>query len=175
VKVKGSEVGEWGFKKPNDGWHVVMMGEGIDFLKKEGAVVKDDKGNDLYKFPAKISDETAEDHNADCSLIISATPFGEKKIADILVAIDEFDNFEKAFPGDRSFFETEIMSKIKIKVANRLLKMKTETSKDGKYSNVISTANIKYVPKDAPVKGPAASKQAAAGQATAPAADTTGW
>jgi len=148
MKVKGSEVGEWGFKKASDGWHNVMMGEGIDFLKKDGMPIKDDKGNDLYKFPAKINDEAAEDHNVDVSLIIAATPFGERKIADILRAVGEEENFEKAFPGDRSYFENEIFSKVKIKVANKMVKMMTETSKDGKYQNVVKIANISYQPKD---------------------------
>lgn len=162
MKVKGSEVGEWGFKKPNDGWHIVQMGEGIDFLKKDGAPLKNDKGNDLYKFPAKINDETADDHGADIGFVVAATPFGEKQIADILVAIGEAENFDKAFPGDRSYFENEIFSKVKIKVANKMLKMKTELSKDGKYANIVSTAPMNYVPKDAPAKGPSAAGKPAA-------------
>lgn len=178
MKVKGSEVGEWGFKKPNDGWHIVQMGEGIDILKKEGVPVKDDKGNLLYKFPAKINDEAAEDHNADIGQIISATPFGEKKIADLLVAIGEFENFEKAFPGERSFFENEIFSKVKIKVPNRLLKMKTETSKDGKYSNVVNTASINYHPEEAKAGGKksgSAQNQSTAPPPIPPAADNNDW
>jgi len=162
MKVKGSEVGEWGFKKPNDGWHIVQMGEGIDFLKKDGAPLKNDKGNDLYKFPAKINDETADDHGADIGFVVAATPFGEKQIADILVAIGEAENFEKAFPGDRSYFENEIFSKVKIKVANKMLKMKTELSKDGKYANIVSTAPMSYQPKDAPANGPSAAGKPAA-------------
>lgn len=170
MKVKGSEVGEWGFKKPNDGWHIVQIGEGIDFLKKDGQPVKNDKGQSLYKFPAKINDESADDHGADIGFIISETPFGEKQIADILVAIGEAENFEKAFPGERSFFEPEIFAKVKIKVSNRTLKLKTELSKDGKYANIINTANEKYVPKDAPAKGPSAAGKPATAP---PAAD--GW
>ena len=170
MKVKGSEVGEWGFKKPNDGWHIVMMGEGIDFLKKDGAPLKNDKGFDLYKFPAKISDDTADDNGADIGFVVAATPFGEKQIADILVAIGEAENFDKAFPGDRSYFENEIFSKVKIKVANKMLKMKTELSKDGKYANIVSTAPMSYQPKDAPAK---ASSSAAAAKSAPPANE--GW
>ena len=162
MKVKGSEVGEWGFKKPNDGWHIVMMGEGIDFLKKDGVPLKNDKGVDLYKFPAKINDDTADDNGADIGFVVAATPFGEKQIADILVAIGEAENFDKAFPGDRSYFENEIFSKVKIKVANKMLKMKTELSKDGKYANIVSTAPMSYQPKDAAPKASAAGKPASA-------------
>jgi hypothetical protein len=152
----------WGFKKPEDGWHKVEMGEGIDLMKdKEGKVVQDAKGNNLWKFPAKINDEDASDHEADISLIIAETAFGEKKIGDIIAAIGQKDNFEKAFPGDRSFFETAIMDKVKIKVPGQFCQMRTETSKDGKYSNVVEIATMKFKPVD---KSVAAAKDTAKGK-----------
>jgi len=145
----------WGFKRPEDGWHIVEMGEGIDLMKdKEGVVVKDAKGNNLWKFPAKINDEDASDHEADISLIIAETAFGEKKISDIIAAIGQKDNFEKAFPGDRSFFEPAIMDKVKIKVPGQFCQMRTETSKDGKYSNVVEIATMKFKAVDKPVAAP---------------------
>ena len=146
---------EWGFRRPFDGWHKVEMGEGIDLMKdKEGKVVQDAKGNNLWKFPAKINDEDASDHEADISLIIAETPFGEKKIGDIIAAIGQKDNFEKAFPGDRSFFETAIMDKVKIKIHGQFCQMRTETSKDGKYSNVVEIATMKFKPVDKPAAAP---------------------
>lgn len=153
MKTKGSEHSEWGFKKPNDGWHLVEMGEGIAALEKEGEPVKDDKGNVLYKLPAKINDAQAEDHGVDISQVVSATPFGEKKIADILAAVGEFENFEKAFPGDRSFFEQSIFDKVKVKLPGKFLKMRTETSKDGKYSNVMEIAPANYIPEEKATRG----------------------
>lgn len=146
MKAKGREVGEYGFKKPNDGWHIVEFGDGVDMLKdKDGAIVKDAQSRNLWKFPAKIVDETADDNGADISQIIAESPAGEQKIADIMMAIGEFANFEKAFPGDRSFFEDAIISKVKAKVPGHLVKIKTETSKDGKYTNTVAISNVKYV------------------------------
>jgi len=179
MKVTGREHAEWGFKKPSDGWHIVEMGEGIDVLKdKEGVIAKDAKGNTLYKFPAKINDEKAEDHEVDISQIIAETAFGEQKIADILAGIGEFDNFNKAFPGDRSFFESTIMDKIKVKLPGKILKMKTETSKDGKYSNVTEIAGIKYNPddkKDGKGKGKPHSDKPAETTSTSAAATGNDW
>jgi hypothetical protein len=147
MKAKGREHAEWGFKKPNDGWHLVELLEGAGEMKKDGEIMKDEKGNTLYKIPAKINDESAEDHGADISIsFLSATPFGEQKVADLLAAIGEFDNFEKAFPGDRSFFEQAIFDKIKIKTNGKFCKMRTETSKDGKYVNIVETVPSSYVP-----------------------------
>lgn len=175
MKAKGQEHSEWGFKKPNDGWHIVEMLEGVNALEKDGAELKDDKGNVLYKLPAKINDAAADDNGVDISQVVTATPFGEKKVADILAAIGEFENFEKAFPGDRSFFEPEIFGKVKIKLPGKFLKMRTETSKDGKYCNVVELAPMNYAPEDkAPTKGKSAGKEKAAasgGQAAAPGND----
>ncbi|MEN6422366.1 MAG: hypothetical protein ABFD76_10515 [Smithella sp.] len=152
----------WGFKKPEDGWHKVEMGEGIDLMKdKEGKVVQDAKGNNLWKFPAKINDGDASDHEADISLVIAETAFGEKKIGDIIAAIGQKDNFEKAFPGDRSFFEQAIMDKVKIKVPGQFCQMRTETSKDGKYSNVVEIATMKFKPVESKAAAP---KEAAKGK-----------
>ena len=60
------------------------------------------------------------------------------------------DYFEKTFPGDRSFFEDEIMNQIKIKVPNKFVRVKKETTdgkdKDGnpkKYSNIVRILDLK--------------------------------
>lgn len=167
----------WGFKKPEDGWHKVEMGEGIDQMvyskdmegHKVGESVVDGKGNKLWKFPAKINDEDATDHEADISLVIAETPFGEKKIGDIIAAIGMKDGFEKNFPGDRSFFEAAIMDKVKIKVPGQFCQMRTETSKDGKYSNVVEIATMKF---KAVEKSTAAPKDAAKGKTATKKEDT---
>jgi hypothetical protein len=151
--VTNDKSADWGYKKPEDGWHVVEMGEGIDAMKDgEGKLVKDKKDNQLWKFPAKINEEGSESHGLDVSIVLAETGFGEKKIADIISAIGQADNFEKAFPGDRSFFESAIMDKIKIKLPGQFCKMRTELSKDGKYSNVMEIASLKFKPEEA-VKG----------------------
>jgi hypothetical protein len=149
MKAQGRTHAEYGFKKPNDGWHIVEMGEGIDLMKDgEGNMIKDAKGNNLWKFPAKINEDTAEDHGVDIGQVVPQTDFGEQKIADILAGIGEFANFEKGFPGERSFFEQPIMDKIKIKVPGKFLKIRTETSKDGKYSNTVEMSDMKFVPEE---------------------------
>jgi hypothetical protein len=165
MKAQGREHAEWGFKKPADGWHIVEMGEGIDLLKnKEGEIVKDKKDAKLWKFPAKINDANADDNGADIGQVISETSFGEQKIADILAGAGEFANFEKAYPGDHSFFESAIMDKIKIKVPEKFCKMKTETSKDG-YVNVVEIATMQFKPEEKAGKGKKETKAPAAAAA----------
>jgi hypothetical protein len=156
--VSNDQSSEWGFKRPLDGWHIVEMGEGIDLMHdKDGKVMQNDKGENFWKFPAKINNPDAADHEADISVSwITESAFGEKKIGDIIAAIGQKDNFEKAFPGDRSFFETAIMDKVKIKVPGQFCQMRTETSKDGKYSNVVEIATMKYKPVE---KGTVAPKE----------------
>jgi hypothetical protein len=176
MKVKGEEHAEYGFKKPSDGWHIVEMGEGIDQMKdKDGTIIKDAKGNILWKFPAKIVEPDSEDNGLDISQVVSEnTPAGERKIANFLAAIGEFENFEKNFPGDRSFFEEAIMSKIKVKLANRQLKMRTETTtgKDGKeYSNLKESASLKYVPETKEEKSAGKGKAKESAKSTESAAD----
>lgn len=147
MKYQGRAHAEWGFKKPEDGWHTVEILEGIDFLKdKEGAIIEDAKGNQLHKIPAKINDENAPDHEADISIIVSKTPFGEQKIADILYGVGKFAAFEKNFPGEVSFFDTKVMNALKTKLPGSFCQMRTETSKDGKYSNVVGIEDMKFVP-----------------------------
>jgi hypothetical protein len=172
--VSNDQSSEWGFKKPEDGWHIVEMGEQISLLTyakdekghQAGDPYLDDKGNKKWKFPAKINNPEAVDHEVEISLVIAETPFGEKKIGDIIAAIGMKDAFEKNFPGDRSFFEQAIMDKVKIKVPGQFCQMRTETSKDGKYSNVVEIATMKFkavdkaaaAPKDIP-KGKTAGKK----------------
>lgn len=168
MKVKGREHAEWGFRKPEDGWHVVEMLEGIDILKnKEGEIAVDGKGNTLYKFPAKINQESAADHGLDISQIVAESSFGEQKIADMLAGAGLFNKFDEKYPGEHSYFEKPIMDTIKIKLPGTFCKMKTETSKDGKYSNVVEIASMKYNPEDKP--GKVEKKAAKAAAATAPA------
>jgi len=155
MKVQGREHAEWGFKMPSDGWHRVEMLEGIDYFKKEGEIQTDKKGEKAWLFPAKISDDQDPDDGIRVNQFVYESDFGEQKIADILAGIGEMANFEKAFPGERSFFESAIMDKIKIKVPGKFLKMRTELSKDGKNVNFPECASLKYTPEE---KGKAAAK-----------------
>jgi hypothetical protein len=165
MKAKGNENAEWGFKRPADGWHIVELGEGIDYLKdNEGKIFEDDKGNKKWKFPAKVNDPEAADNGADISQIVAEnTQFGEQKVADILAAIGEFERFEKHFPGDRSFFEPAIIAKVKTTFAGKFLRMKTETSKDGKYSNPVRCAPMKFDPRSEDKETSAGKKKAQEG------------
>jgi hypothetical protein len=183
MKAQGREHAEWGFKKPADGWHVVEILEGIGLVtyKEEkdghaaGEVVKDKKGNELYKIPARINDEKAEDNEADISQTVSATAFGEQKIADILAGVGEFDNFNTKFPGERSFFEPEIMNAIKVRIPGKFLRMRTETK--GEYSNVVEIANMAYKPTEkVGAKGKAKSETGGASSNPAAASKApAGW
>jgi hypothetical protein len=150
MKVQGRERAVWGFTLPVDGWHTVEMLEGIDYAKDKDTqeIRMDKKGEKCWLFPVKINDETDEANNARLNQFVYENNFGEQKIADILAGIGEFKNFDTAFPGDHSFFESAIMDKIKIKVPGKFLKMRTETSKDGKNVNVVEVAGLKVVMDD---------------------------
>ena len=154
-KVSNDTAGEWGFKKPIDGWHVVEMLEGIDLMKyredkdnhKAGDIVMDKKGEKAWAFPAKINDENDETNNSRLNQIIYENNFGEQKIADILAGVGLLKKFEENFPGDRSFFEAPIMDKLKIALPGKFCKMKTEINKDGNV-NVIAIAPLAFKPED---------------------------
>lgn len=150
MRVQGRERATWGFSLPADGWHIVEMLEGIDYVKDKetGAIKTDKKGEKAWLFPVKINDENDEANNARLNQFVYENNFGEQKIADILAGIGEFKNFETAFPGDHSFFESAIIDKIKIKVPGKFLKMRTEATKDGKNVNVVEMAGLKVEVED---------------------------
>lgn len=174
MKVQGRERAVWGFSLPVDGWHTVEMLEGIDYVldKDSGQIKTDKKGEKCWLFPVKINDEADEANNARLNQFVYENNFGEQKIADILAGIGEFQNFDKAFPGDHSFFESAIMDKIKIKVPGKFLKMRTETSKDGKNVNVVEMAGLKVVIED---KKKDAKKPAEKVDNTPKTAESAGW
>lgn len=170
MKVQGREQGEWGFSKAADGWHLICFDEGIGLLtNKEGEVVKDDKDRDLYKLPATIKDSADESNDISVDQIVVASDFGEQKIADILAAVGLFKKFAEKFPGDVSFFEPKVMEAIKTKLPGKFMKVYTEQTKDGKYTNV-----TKFAKADAKTDAPPAPKGTKAAPATGGAAAPTG-
>jgi hypothetical protein len=174
-----------GFKHPSDGFHLCEFLEGIELMMKDGQpMLTTKKSNKQWKFPAKVNDENDADHGLDCSIpFIAEDDWGEKRIANILHGAGLFADFEKHFPGDRSFFETAIMDKIKMKLPGKFAKIEVETNANGQL-NILTVKPVSYNPEadkkaekgKAAGKGKTADKQqeVSKGEGKAPAGGD-GW
>ena len=175
-EVTNDKPSEYGFKLPVEGWHIVEFLEGIkQQVNEDGTPKEDKKGNKSWLFPAKISNDEDESNGIYLNQFITENDFGEHQIADFIAAVGQKENFEKAFPGDRSFFESAIMDKIKIKLPGQFCKMRTEleTYEGKQRPKVKAVAGVKYVPKD-DVKGKADKKVKKEAAASEPAKESGG-
>jgi len=146
MRKQGRESGSWGLRTAVDGWHTVCFEEGIGYLEKDGEIIKDKKTGtyNLIVIPAKtVSDDPEQDGINLNTVINEGTDFGEQKIADILAAAGLFAAFEKNFPGDISIWDKKVMDAVKSKLPGKFAKFRVETSKDGKYTNVVEFASMK--------------------------------
>ena len=133
MKVQGNATGKnEGFKIPEDGWHIVKFNEGIAVLQKDGKDLTNDKGDKLWKIPVVIDDENDASNEAAIDQLAYEDDRGEQVVANMLACTKLLDKFEKAFPGDRSFFEPDIMDKIKTKLPGTYAVFKTEKFEDKK-------------------------------------------
>lgn len=138
MKAQANERGkiEVGFKKAEDGWHIVKFEEGIDILKnKDGAISLDKKGNQLWKFPLVVEDENDESDGVGIDSIAAENSRGEQLVTDFLGATGLAAAFEKNFPGDVSVFEQKVIDKVKAKLPGQFMRVKTQQNtykgKDG--------------------------------------------
>ena len=173
MRKQGRESGSWGLRTAVDGWHTVCFEEGIGYLEKDGEIVKDKKTGtyNLIVIPAKIKEDDQDQDGVSLDVIVNeGTDFGEQKIVDILAAAGLFAAFEKNFPGDISVWDKKVMDAIKSKLPGKFAKYRTETTKDGKYTNVVEFASMK-VDTSASSKPKADKKEAKEAPAAAKAND----
>ena len=135
MKVQANPEGrgkiESGFQRAEDGWHVVKVAEGIDFLKKKDkdgneTIAVNKKGDKLWKIPLVVDDENDESNEIEIDSIIAENAKGEQLLVDYLGATGLFAAFAKAFPGDVSIFEDKCMGKVKVKLAGQYMRVKTK-------------------------------------------------
>lgn len=131
---------ESGFKMAEDGWHVVTFQEGIDLLRrnteKGEEIVKDKKGNQSWKFPLLVTDPDDPSDGIAVDSIAGENERGEQWVANLLGAASLFESFAEHYPGERSFFEEEIMKKVKQKLPGQIIRIKTEQGPDWKDKTV---------------------------------------
>lgn len=143
---KDNTSGEWDFRKPTDGWHLIQFGDGIDYLKnKKGEVWEDEKtGQKALKLPALVADEKDESNGLDASIIVPVTEGGEQRMANILAACGLYKKFAERFPGDIGMFNKDVLDAIKVKLPGQTMKVRLETNKKGKQNFVeYTTADAK--------------------------------
>ena len=129
MRAEANERGtiESGFKRAEDGWHVVRFTEGIEELKnKEGEMVVNKGGDQLWKVPLVVDDDADISHETEIDSIAAENAKGEQLISDFLGATGLYAAFAKAFPGDVSVFESKCMGKVKTKLPGQFIRIKTK-------------------------------------------------
>ena len=179
MRAEANERGtiESGFKRAEDGWHIVRFLEGIGELKnKEGEVVSNKHGDQLWKVPLVVDDDADISHETEIDSIAAENAKGEQLISDFLGATGLYAAFAKAFPGDVSVFESKCMGKVKTKLPGQFIRIKTKQNgyKDktgneqiavniigfGKMSDTVEDLEGKLFPAKAGSKSGAAKKEA---------------
>jgi len=131
----GSGTIEQGFKRAENGWHIVEFQEGIAPLtNKEDEEVLNKQGDLLWKIPMKVNDEQDVSDEVDVDCIAGENAKGEQMLVDFLGAVGLFGKFAKAFPGDESIFDKECMKQVKTRLPGEMMRIKTEQNEytDGK-------------------------------------------
>lgn len=132
-----------GFKRAEDGWHIVKFKEGIDNLKnKEQEILKTKAGDIKWKFPMVVDDPEDENNGIEIDFITQENKRGEDMICSFLSCVGLIEKFEKAFPGDISLFEDKVMQKIKTQFPGQVMRVKTKQSvnkndPDNPYVNIV--------------------------------------
>lgn len=147
-----------GFKRVSAGWHIFEFQEGIAKLQnKEQELSKNKDGDQLWKFPTKVNDEDDADHDTPYDIILAENDQGDKWLARYMKASNatKFAAFEKAYPGEHSFFEDAILQKImasKNQITGERIRLKIEVReakepkpgepKKDPYINVVAWAAV---------------------------------
>ena len=179
MRAEANERGtiESGFKRAEDGWHVVRFLEGIEELKnKEGEMVVNKGGDQLWKVPLVVDDDADISHETEIDSIAAENAKGEQLVSNFLAATGLYAAFAKAFPGDVSVFEAKCMGKVKTKLPGQFMRVKTKqnTYKDkagneqiavniigfGKMSDTVEDLEGKLFPGKAGAGAGAAKKEA---------------
>ena len=144
-----------GFKRVSGGWHLFEFLEGIAKLQnKEAELSKNKDGDQLWKFPTKVADENDADFDIAYDIILAENDQGDKWLARYMKAanIKKFEAFEKAYPGDRSFFEKDIIEKImasKNQLTGERVLLKIDVRENKKDANNPFYNVVAWLPKDA--------------------------
>jgi hypothetical protein len=133
MREEGKDHAVLGFKKANDGWHIVEFLEGIDFLPGKGGegIYQNERGFKTYKFPTAVKDEEDDGSNgADVNILIGVEK-GGPFCANVLACVGLWEKVKQKFPGDDvSVFDKAVMDGIKIKLPGMSCMMRTELDKD---------------------------------------------
>jgi hypothetical protein len=140
-----------GFKKVSSGWHKMAFQEGIKILtNKEGETSTNADGDVAWKFPTKVIDESDPDFDVIYDVILHANDVGEKWLVRYYKAANntKFEKLEKKYPGDRSFFEQEIIEKVMAGQAQivgegiyfKFAERPNKKDKDNPYINIVAWA-----------------------------------
>jgi len=128
MKAQANEKGEikQGFDIVPEGWHLFRFEEGIGYLisKKDGeeVILTTAKGDKKWKFPTVIDDPNDDSNGFKYDFITQETNTGvnngEQMVSDFCFTANKpkWEKLCAAYPGDRSVFEDELMSKIKTSV-----------------------------------------------------------
>jgi hypothetical protein len=152
MRAKAEERGviESGFKRAEDGWHVVKFAEGIDYLKSKKEDVEiislNKQGDKNWKIPLVVDDETDESHEVAIDIIVAENKKGEQMVTNFLGATGLFAKFAKAFPGDVSVFSDAVMAKLKTNLPGQFMRIKTKQNeyKDKKGEQQIAVNAIGF-------------------------------
>jgi len=129
---------ESGFKRAEDGWHIVKFAEGIDYLKSKKADTEEEiislnkQGDKNWKIPLVVEDEDDESNEVPVDVIVAENKKGEQVVTNFLGATGLFAKFAKAFPGDVSVFSDPVMAKLKTNLPGQFMRIKT---KQNEYKN----------------------------------------
>ncbi len=182
MKEEGKDHVVTGFKKPNDGWHLVEFKEGIDFLPGKGGegIYQNERGFKTYKFPAVVKDEVDDGSNdADVSQLCGVEK-GGTWLANILACVGLWEAVKKKFPGENvSVFDGPVIDGIKTRLPGMSCMMRTEIDKDGnaRVREMASFARYKEILAEEKAKSTGGGKKGKgkeAGTDKPPATETSG-
>lgn len=146
MKFKGNTEADWGSRTLVDGWHLAEIDKVEDFTNK----------NNKRSLTINFKIVEGESEGAYSTLYCDwDTEFGERKIANVLLASGLEAAFEKAFPGDdTSMFNPKVLTKLMRELPGYQVKIYIDTNKSG-YQNINRVVSPK-----ADIGGKAASKSA---------------
>ncbi len=142
-----------GFRRAEDGWHVVKVDEGIGYLMKksdDGDVISLTKGGEKnWKIPLIVDDENDDSHEVKIDVIIGENAKGEQILSGFIGASGLMEKFEKAFPGEVSVFDEKVMAKVKSNFQGSVFRVKTKQNEyvpKGKTEKQIAVNVIAFGP-----------------------------
>ena len=149
----------FGFKAPEDGWHIAKFQSGIDYLPPKGGgdgFWQDDKGNKALKLPCLVDDPEDTSNEGQISVLLNCGT-DQKRMASILRVVGLWDAVVKRYPGkDVTVFDAPVVEGIKVKLPGTTCMIKTELDKNNnarprlivsfaKYKEIIAAEKAKAV------------------------------